>query len=92
LAFAAPTFMEFVIRDREDRVDDLVSQGLDNGYMVGVPLGQFDPGLADCLLVAVTEKRTRAELDRLVELLNQTESQENKFLKDPHFATAAAQV
>lgn len=90
LAFAAPTFKEFVIRDREDRVDDLVNQGLDKGYLVGVPLGQFEPGLSDCLLVAVTEKRTREELDRLIELLSQKTTHETPAA--PHFEAATANV
>ena len=34
----------------------------------GVPLGRWYPELADCLLVAVTEKRTKAEIDRLAAL------------------------
>ncbi|TWT99104.1 putative glycine dehydrogenase (decarboxylating) subunit 1 [Botrimarina colliarenosi] len=69
LAFEAPTFKEFVVRDREGRVDELVADGLAAGYLVGVPLGPLYPDLADCLLVAVTEKRTRAELDRMVAIL-----------------------
>ncbi len=32
--------------------------------MAGVPLGSFERRLRDCLLVAVTEKRSRAEIDR----------------------------
>ena len=31
----------------------------------GVPLGRWYPQLDDCLLVAVTEKRTKTEIDRL---------------------------
>ncbi len=31
----------------------------------GVPLGPWYPDLADCFLVAVTEKRTRKEIDSL---------------------------
>ncbi|MEQ8847841.1 aminomethyl-transferring glycine dehydrogenase subunit GcvPA [Botrimarina sp.] len=69
LAFAAPTFKEFVVRDRQDRIDDLIRDGLDAGYLIGVPLGRFYPELSDCLLVCVTEKRTRQELDRLVEVV-----------------------
>ena len=39
------------------------------GLLGGVPLARFDKGLDDCFLVAVTEKRTKAEIDRLVEVL-----------------------
>ena len=33
------------------------------GFLAGVPLKSFDRTLGDCLLVAVTEKRTKAEID-----------------------------
>ncbi len=69
-AFAQPTFKEFVVRDRENRVQELVEQALGAGYFAGVPLGQFDAELSDCLLICVTEKRTRAEMDAFVELVS----------------------
>jgi glycine dehydrogenase subunit 1 len=66
LAFKAPFFKEFALRlpvDATRLADDLARQGI----LAGVPLGRFYPDLADCLLVAFTEKRTRAEIDMLVE-------------------------
>ncbi len=87
-AFAAPTFKEFVLRDRQGNVDQLVKDGLDRGYLVGVPLGRFYPELADCLLIAVTEKRTREELDRLVELVASTGQLEPQTTGTPHFEAA----
>ena len=39
------------------------------GIYAGYPLGRDYPGLDDALLVAVTEKRTVEEIDRLVEAL-----------------------
>ena len=39
------------------------------GYAAGVPLGRWYPELADCFLVAVTEARTRAEIDGLAAVL-----------------------
>ncbi len=69
LAFPAPTFKEFVLRDRENRVDELLSNALAAGYLAGVPLGQWYPQLADCFLVAVTEKRTKPEIDALTKTL-----------------------
>ncbi|MFQ5844221.1 MAG: glycine dehydrogenase, partial [Planctomycetota bacterium] len=42
---------------------------LAGGIRGGVDLGRFDPARADQLLVAVTEKRTRSEMDLLVSLL-----------------------
>jgi glycine dehydrogenase subunit 1 len=37
--------------------------------LAGYEIGKDYPELADCLLIAVTEKRTRAEMDALVDLL-----------------------
>jgi glycine dehydrogenase subunit 1 len=69
LAFDAPTFKEFVIRDKQNCVDDLLADALDAGFLAGVSLGQWYPDLQDCFLVAVTEKRTRAEIDSFVQAL-----------------------
>ncbi len=69
LAFDAPTFKEFVIRDREGRVEELLAEALEVGILAGVPLGQWYPELDDCLLVAVTEKRSRQEVDSLARVL-----------------------
>jgi glycine dehydrogenase subunit 1 len=69
LAFEAPTFKEFVIRDAENDVEGLLKSGLDAGYLAGLPLGRWYPDLSDCLLIAVTERRTKAELDGLVTML-----------------------
>ena len=37
------------------------------GYHGGIDLGRWYPDLADCILIAVTEKRTKAEIDGLAE-------------------------
>ncbi len=63
LAFAAPTFKEFVVRDKERRVNDLLASASEQGYFAGVELGRWYPDLDDCFLVAVTEKRSREEID-----------------------------
>jgi glycine dehydrogenase subunit 1 len=69
LAFDAPTFKEFVVRDREGRVEELLAEALDAGFLAGVPLGPWYPELDDCFLVAVTEKRTKQEIDALARVL-----------------------
>ena len=61
------TFKEFAVRagrpaTRGDRAQRARASGINPGY----PLGRDYPGLDDALLVAVTEKRTVAEIDRLV--------------------------
>jgi len=68
-AFDRPTFKEFVVRDSAGAVDELVAEALDRGYFAGVPLGRWYPELADCLLVCVTERRTREEIDGLAKTL-----------------------
>jgi glycine dehydrogenase subunit 1 len=65
LAFDKPTFKEFVVRDSERNVAGLITDALESGYFAGVPLERWYPDLADCMLVCVTEKRTRAEIDGL---------------------------
>jgi glycine dehydrogenase subunit 1 len=69
LAFAQPTFKEFVVRDRDGRVDEMLAEALNAGYLAGIPLGRWYPGLDDCILVAVTEKRTKEEIDGFVRTL-----------------------
>ncbi len=79
-AFDRPTFKEFVVRDSGDAVDELLAEALDAGYFAGVPLGRWYPELADCLLVCVTEKRTRAEIDGLAAVLNRHPSSHSSML------------
>jgi glycine dehydrogenase subunit 1 len=66
-AFDRPTFKEFVLRDASGKVEQLISDAYEAGFFAGVPLAAWYPELADCFLVAVTEKRTREEIDRLAE-------------------------
>jgi glycine dehydrogenase subunit 1 len=62
------TFKEFAVRvggSGRDTIREARRRGVNPGY----PLGRDYPGLDDALLVAVTEKRTTEEIDRLVEVL-----------------------
>ncbi len=68
-AFERPFFNEFVVRLKNGNPQKLVEAALADNIFAGVPLGRWYPELADCLLVAVTEKRTKAEIDRLVGLI-----------------------
>ena len=69
-AFDGPTFKEFVIRDREGRVEELMRQASHKGFLAGIPLGKWYPDWSDCFLVAVTEQRTKTEIDSLVRALS----------------------
>jgi len=66
--FERPTFKEFVVRDTQGRAHELLADACDAGFLAGVPLDRWYPELADCFLVTVTEKRTRAEIDALAGL------------------------
>src|SRR5438067_5831672 len=62
------TFKEFAVRvgrPARDVIRDALEQGINPGY----PLGRDYPGMDDVLLIAVTERRTTDELDRLAEVL-----------------------
>jgi glycine dehydrogenase subunit 1 len=63
LRFGRPFFKEFTLAGA--RVSVLLSRLLKAGFHAGLDLGRWYPPLADCFTVAVTEKRTRAELDGL---------------------------
>ena len=62
------TFKEFAVRvGRNAR--EVVREALGQGVHPGYALGRDYPGMDDVLLVAVTERRTKAEIDRLAEVL-----------------------
>jgi glycine dehydrogenase subunit 1 len=50
-------------------VEEVLDEASDAGILAGYPIGRDYPELADCLLIAVTEKRTREDIDTLVDLL-----------------------
>jgi glycine dehydrogenase subunit 1 len=70
LAFAGPFFKEFVVRSQKHPEQVLEEVGR-LGYHGGIALGRWYPDLADCILIAVTEKRTKAEIDGLAGAYNE---------------------
>lgn len=70
LAFQRPTFKEFVVRDTKGQVAELLAEATDAGVLAGVPLGKWYPELSDAFLVAVTEKRTRREIEQWANALS----------------------
>jgi len=70
LRFDAPFFKEFTVKTTHD-VQKVVDSCRAKNILAGVPLGKFDQRYADCFLVAVTEKRTRAQIDELVAALSE---------------------
>jgi glycine dehydrogenase subunit 1 len=65
LRFPRPFFKEFTLAVAGN-VPGLLTRLAQAGYLGGLPLGRWYPALENCLSVAVTERRTRAEIDGLV--------------------------
>ena len=63
--FTAPFYREFVLEYPVD-AEELVLEAAEKGYLAGVPVPSLGKG---ALLTAVTEKRTRAEMDGLAGVL-----------------------
>lgn len=72
LRFGGSNWREMVVRDALGNVPEVLQHCQQHGVLAGIPLGGWYPRLNDCFLVAVTEKRTRAELDQLAQLLVST--------------------
>ncbi len=58
-------FCEFVVQVKSGP-ERIVERLLDEGFLAGLPLGPYFEELGDCLLVAVTETRTAAEIEEFV--------------------------
>ncbi len=63
-----PVVREFALR-LDVPVEKVIARCRERGVNPGYPLGRDYPELADGLLVAITEQRTRADIDRLAEAL-----------------------
>ncbi|WP_371374580.1 aminomethyl-transferring glycine dehydrogenase subunit GcvPA [Sporomusa aerivorans] len=62
--FTAPFFKEFALRVNKP-VSEINQRLLNEKIIGGLDLGTYYPELAGCMLLAVTEKRSRQEIDRL---------------------------
>lgn len=67
-SYPHPFFNEFSL-DLPANASDIVGRLLRQGVAAGFPLGRYYPGQDRSLLVAVTEKRTREEIDHLADRL-----------------------
>jgi glycine dehydrogenase subunit 1 len=70
LRFEAPFFKEFTVRTSKN-VEHVIAHCRSKGILAGVELSRWYDEFADSLLVAVTEKRTKQEIDALVEALDE---------------------
>ncbi|MCS7021888.1 MAG: aminomethyl-transferring glycine dehydrogenase subunit GcvPA [Gemmataceae bacterium] len=68
LRFRRPFFKEFTVR-WPGPTHSLPHQLRQRGLLAALPLGRWFPHLHDCFTLAVTEKRTRAEIDALAAAL-----------------------
>ena len=68
LKFGAPFFKEFAVQTKHP-VPEVRNRCREQGILAGIGLGCWYEELDDSFLVAVTEKRTRKQIDQLVEAL-----------------------
>jgi len=64
-----PFFKEFVIHTTRG-MENALARCRERGILGGVPLSRFDKRYEECFLTAVTEKRTKKEIDDLVAALD----------------------
>ncbi|MCH8299330.1 MAG: aminomethyl-transferring glycine dehydrogenase subunit GcvPA [Candidatus Marinimicrobia bacterium] len=69
LMFSAPFFKEFVVKTPVAPAK-LIESLLDEKIFAGIDLSSYDYGLENCMLVCVTEKRTKEEMDKFVNSLS----------------------
>ena len=65
---SSPTFNEFTVSLPKD-ASEVVGRMIEKGFAAGFPLGRYYPGMEKYLLVAVTEKRTKEEIDSYAKAL-----------------------
>ena len=65
---SSPTFNEFTVALNKN-ANVVVEKMIDRGFAAGFPLGRFYKGMNNYLLIAVTEKRTKQDIDKFAENL-----------------------
>lgn len=68
--FNAPFYKEFAIKCKKP-ICDLNKKLFENGIIGGFDLGKYYPEFENVMLVAVTEKRTKEEIDKLCKVLEE---------------------
>ncbi len=67
---SSPTFNEFTAYLSKD-ANAVVEAMINRGFAAGFPLGRYYKGMEQYMIVAVTEKRTKEEIDRFAESLEE---------------------
>jgi glycine dehydrogenase subunit 1 len=70
LRFQTPFVKEFALKLPRDP-QAVLARLRTAGYHAGLPLGRWYKEFADCITVAVTEQRTKAEIDGLAAALKE---------------------
>jgi glycine dehydrogenase subunit 1 len=70
IKFSGKVFGEFVLELPQD-AEEVQRALLDRKILGGLPLGRYYKGMENCLLVAVTEVRTRSEIERYADALKE---------------------
>lgn len=70
----ATTFNEFAVRFTLP-IEDVTTHFRAKGIEPGVSLGRFFPKLKDCLLIAVTETKSKEQLDRYIAVAKELKSE-----------------
>lgn len=65
-----PTFNEFTVSLPKD-ASDVVEEMMGRGFIAGLPLGRYYEGMENAMIVAVTEKRTRKEIESYVQAMKE---------------------
>ena len=65
-----PTFKEFAVRLKRP-ARDVIAEVRKHGVHPGYAIGRDYEGMDDVLLIAVTEKRSPADVDRLAQVLHE---------------------
>jgi glycine dehydrogenase subunit 1 len=63
--FSAPFFKEFVLTYKGKDLHSFQNSMMQAGFMPGIDLGH-SAGLNNCILITVTEKRTKEEIDAYI--------------------------
>ena len=61
-------FNEFVL-DLPCEAADVIAKLIEMGFAAGFPLSRYYKGMENCILICVTEKRTKQEIGMLAEAL-----------------------
>lgn len=67
---SSPTFNEFTVCLPKD-ANTVIEAMIDKGFAAGFPLGRYYPGMEKYMIVAVTEKRTKEEIENYAQAMKE---------------------